>query len=713
MRMYAYFAVAMVVMTASSAWSQSMSTSAGKLIVEAPTLTAIGVEWKIAGDDNTNASVEVTYRRKGDKAWRKALPLLRLHHELINALAPPFEASEPSGDNARGTRENPWHYDVGNMFAGSVLSLQPGTDYECHFVLRDPDGVKGENEKTITVTTRKVPTAAAGGRVLHVYPIGWTGPKQQPAFTGLMRAYNLGASASDHEVAFPPRVHPGDTILVHAGLYVSDRFHYLAGMPHPGWLGLAAPTDGTYYLTQSGTPDKPIMIKAAGDGEVIFDGAGNGNLFNVLRANYNYFEGITVRNTTVAFLAGWKNITGANGFTLTHSRVYNVGRVVQGEWSQSRDYYIADNFFVGRHVPDKILGWSRGPWVNFPGYPESIESEYAVKVYGQGHVVANNYIANWHDGVDISTYGEPDGTPEIDSSQITGPTPMDDRIAASIDFYGNDFYNIGDNCVEVDGGVLNLRVFANRCFNVAQQAFSAQPVLGGPAYFYGNIVYNDPGEGPLKFSETPAGVLIYQNTFVGGDTAPSAPVANVHLRNNLFLGRGRDLPVYIIRTTTNYSTSDYNGFSSNPTDMQFEWTSPADGAAADFDYTHKLTVRRFKTLGDFQAATGQDKHSVALDYSIFEKVPLPDDSDPQRLYNPENMDFRLKPGSAAIGAGIALPTINDEFTGNAPDLGAYQSGRPVPVYGPRSWPQGATAQDMAGFRSWAGPAQVGGPLNPR
>lgn len=54
--------------------------------------------------------------------------------------------------------------------------------------------------------------------------------------------------------------------------------------------------DGTYYLTQSGTPEKPIVIKGAGDGEVIFDGAGCQTFFNLMGANCNYFEGITFRN---------------------------------------------------------------------------------------------------------------------------------------------------------------------------------------------------------------------------------------------------------------------------------------------------------------------------------------------------------------------------------------------------------------------------------
>jgi len=46
-------------------------------------------------------------------------------------------------------------------------------------------------------------------------------------------------------------------------------------------------------------------------------------------------------------------------------------------------------------------------WAKFPGYPTPITSEYAVKIYGQGHVVAYNYAANWHDGIDIATYGDP------------------------------------------------------------------------------------------------------------------------------------------------------------------------------------------------------------------------------------------------------------------------------------------------------------------
>jgi hypothetical protein len=76
--------------------------------------------------------------------------------------------------------------------------------------------------------------------------------------------------------------------------------------------------------------------------------------------------------------------------------------------------------------------------------------------------------------------------------------------------------------------------------------------------------------------------------------------------------------------------------------------------------------------------SGQDTHSVLVDYDTFVNVTMPDKTDP------DGLDFRLRPGSAAVDAGVPLPTINDDYTGRAPDIGAYESGRPVLQYGPRN-----------------------------
>ncbi len=631
----------------------------GEFIVDPPTLVSLGFAWNIAGDDNRNARVDVTYRKKGEQQWRKALPMLRLDHEQVFGGAP------------RDGGKHFYSFVAPNMFAGSILNLDPGVDYECHFVLSDPDGVKGKAEKTVSVRTRTEPQPATGGHVYHVYPFAYKGTKQEPAFTGLLAAYFMGSDQSDHSNALPPRVQPGDIILVHAGVYKDNRFSY--GGFDRNLAAYGTPFDGTYYLTQSGTPDKPIVIKGAGDGEVVFDGDGCQNLFNLMAGNYNYFEGITVRNTNVAFLLGLKNIAGASGFTLKHSRIENIGRAVQDDWSGSKNFYIADNVFIGRHDPNKLQSWTVPEvWSKFPGFPALITSEYAVKIYGQGHVVAYNYAANWHDGIDIATYGDPDGT----------PNPIADRLPVSIDFYNNDFSNMADNCIEADGGARNIRVFENRCFNSAQGSFSAQPIFGGPVYFYRNLVYAATTGGPLKFIDTPAGVLVYQNTFIGQGRYMRG-ASNVHFLNNLMLGDGFGDPVFVLTTYTNYSTSDYNGFRPNPTARDsFEWNSPPSNVQADYD--HDPVAHHFKSLADYSQATHQDQHSVLIDYDVFQKVGIPDKSDPQRLYKPEELDFRLKPGSAAVDAGTVLPSITDGFTGRAPDLGAYELDQPLPHYGPRN-----------------------------
>jgi hypothetical protein len=102
------------------------------------------------------------------------------------------------------------------------------------------------------------------------------------------------------------------------------------------------------------------------------------------------------------------------------------------------------------------------------------------------------------------------------------------------------------------------------------------------------------------------------------------------------------------------------------------------------DYKTAPPVHRYNSLKEYSDASGNEKHSVLVDYDTFVNVTMPDKTDPQRLYKPDGLDFRLKPASPAIDAGVELPSITDAFTGKAPDIGAYESGRPLPQYGPRN-----------------------------
>src|SRR5579862_5529134 len=155
-----------------SAVSAQTSTSAGELSSDPPTLVSLGFEWRIMGDDNRNAKVEAFYRKTGESSWHLALPLMRLQREQIGTAPGPNAANDPA-------RYPLFRYTAANMFAGSILNLAPDTEYECRFVLSDPDGVSGAAEKTVTLRTRGEPRPAEGGHTYHVYPVGWNGPKQE------------------------------------------------------------------------------------------------------------------------------------------------------------------------------------------------------------------------------------------------------------------------------------------------------------------------------------------------------------------------------------------------------------------------------------------------------------------------------------------------------------------------------------------------------
>jgi hypothetical protein len=645
----------------------------GELVIEPATLINLGFEWFIQGDPNRNATVDVAFRKKGETTWKPALPLLRLQGERIYA-------------------ESRIDLIAPNMFAGSVLDLEPGTAYEVRLTMADPDGVQGERSRVVTVSTRPEPQPYAGGRVFHVYPPGHTDQKIEPAFDGLMCAYNFWCAGTDWATSGRPRVRPGDTILVHAGVYQYNRYEYTNDVK----VNRTVPLDGTYYLTADGTEEMPIAIKAAGDGAVVFDGAGNFALFDVRAADYTYFEGITFRNAEVAIQAGTQFIAGAKGLTVKRSRFENVGAGVFTNFAGSSNFYIADNTFIGRNDPNHLIGWNGEYWRKFNGvegqiFPPKMASYVAVKLYGPGHVVAYNYIADFHDGINVETYGNPDGSYASGPGIVEGPKYPTreywDRRPVAIDFYNNYITNSHDNPIEADGSMHNVRIMRNMLINHASHAFCNQPTLGGPVYWIRNIAYNLPG-GAMRLTNGAAGAIFYNNTILSETTVQGA--SNIHWRNNLMLGQNAAPAIFTVNTFTSYTSSDYNGFRVNPgAKASFQWNSPPAGTTSDFTGpggTAKLETRAFATLAEYSKATGQDTHSVAVDYDVFVNVRRLDAQDTpnvQKLYKASDFDFRIKPGSAAVDRGVALPTVTEGFTGAAPDLGALELGKPLPHYGPR------------------------------
>ena len=173
---------------------------------------------------------------------------------------------------------------------------------------------------------------------------------------------------------------------------------------------------------------------------------------------------------------------------------------------------------------------------------------------------------------------------------------------------------------------------------------------------------------PFKNYNAPSGLVYLHNTTVRTGKVRAAmlhyddqPVRNAIFYNNLFLGNGGRA----IESWGNYigCTLDYNGYTEGPV-----------------AYTKDGKKIKVNGLQAFVQASGLERHHVVVTPGVFAKnVEFPKDRD---RHDPPP-DLRLKRGAIAVDAGIVLPNINDDFAGKAPDLGAYERGAALPVYGPR------------------------------
>jgi hypothetical protein len=328
--------------------------------------------------------------------------------------------------------------------------------------------------------------------------------------------------------------------------------------------------------------------------------------------------------------------------------------IVANQQPGCRNCYIADNV-VSYRMPWTAEGMgSSSPYGGAANVGEGIE------ITGPGNVICYNRVSGYRDC--IST--------------------MEDlwvRDQTCIDIYSNDIYVGADDGIEADFCMSNCRIMRNRITNCGM-GLSSQPGLGGPVYFIRNVMYNLTGA-PFKLERHSVGNIFLHNTCVksgDGFLAPHWQNEYFHtaFKNNLTVGgplwekprhrrRSNRKESQVVRLPGFNETCE---FDYNAVGM---YKSPFKGLIG--------TNGQFTDLGGLLELTG-GPHSVQVDLSVFKAaVEVPYPPLPER----EPADLRLRPGSAAVDAALLISNINDNFTGNAPDIGAYELGQKLPHYGPR------------------------------
>jgi hypothetical protein len=262
-----------------------------------------------------------------------------------------------------------------------------------------------------------------------------------------------------------------------------------------------------------------------------------------------------------------------------------------------------------------------------------------------------------------------------------------------MDFHNNDGFDLGDDGSELDGSERNVRFFNNRYTN-SLCGISFQPVYGGPCYAFRNVSYNFRSEA-IKLHNSPSGAVLVHNTFVHLGPAwfinTSAPITNCYTRDNLFIGTESsgdkmmgnvDGTAIYLGTPGERCDFDYDGFSgfAGKRFMHFNGGNFAtvEEAREKSGIEKHMVLLDAKTL--FASGVQTPTRNPAYDPKVQDKGPY--GSLELNRYDPKEVDLRLKPGCAAIGAGEVLEGFGDDPK-VGPYLGAYAPGSELPWYGPR------------------------------
>ena len=418
----------------------------GTIVVEPATPSALGVRWPVIGDRNLNATIAVAYRKTGNPTWSVGYPLFRTFNDRV------------SPDNAVAD---------GHLFAGSIVDLEPDTEYEVRFALEDPDG--GSAVRNLKLRTAAVPRLRVAMKQRHVVPLaagaapGGSGTAADP-FRGLQAALR--------------RAQPGDLLSLASGIYA----------------------DGPFVLGSSGTRELPIAIRGPRDRSAVLDGRGSELLIDVSGREHVWFEWLTLRNAATLLKADRASYITAlrNSFEVLRFGFRSHGAV----YREAVGLYVSDNVFTGN------ARWPRS---------RGIEEIYAISVTGSGHVISYNLIRNVGDAVHNGDYGRLSAT-DIHNNDIDVCT--DDGIEADYsDTNVRIFRNRITNCFSgismqpVHGGP--VYVFRNALLNLEYSPFKLHNDMAGALIFHNTSVKSGIPFPISNGGETVRDVVTRNNLFVG------------------------------------------------------------------------------------------------------------------------------------------------------------------------------------------------------
>ena len=432
----------------------------------------------------------------------------------------------------------------------------------------------------------------------------------------------------------------------------------------------AGETDSTVFITESGTPDAYHLVTVpSGQCSVL-------NLKNVFKhgieidADYVIVRGIEIRNAQVHGIIIRKS---RHDIVIEQCHVTFWGRMggphTYGNFEGGSDSGIygengSGNLTIQRNLIEDPRGASND-WET--GHPDGPQGISLIESSG-GNVIRYNDIISSED------HGYNDGIGGSNNFSWTGNMNRD------CDIYGNIIRNCWDDAIESEGGNTNVRIWGNY-IHLFYNGIATASTSKGPLYIFRNVSgesrvshWNKAGGSLIKTGERNefggGRRFVFHNTVIqpgGVNNAFSGAVnPNCVSRNNIF-----DLPGRLATDTEKEPVSDYDydffsGITRGNTAMEEHGikfgTTPASTrlfvTSWNLEFYPRAVINSIK-WGKYPYEFGERKVEIT-DPVTWIRNPL-------------------------IDSGVAIPGFNDGFSGNGPDLGAFEVGNPPLQFGRRAY----------------------------
>ena len=457
--------------------------------------------------------------------------------------------------------------------------------------------------------------------------------------------YEIKLRASDAEVALKARTR-------------NDQFPIGESTTLP-----AGDSAQSFTITKSGTPQAYHLVAPPPGARTTLDAINRGSNL-VIDADFVIVRGVELRN---AATHGILIKAGHHDIVVEQCHIFGWGRftgpVSFGNVGGDLDSAIYAEKGCGQ------LTFQRNRLENPRG--ASSDWEFGHPVGPQGISLINSAGGNvirYNEIVSTEDHGFNDGFGGGDNFSRAGSPNRDS------DIYGNIIRNCWDDAIESEGANMNVRIWGNYLDHFYNGVATAC-VSRGPVYIFRNVwgesrrLHRDPvGGACIKTGERDefggGRRYVFHNTALQPRGAFSAFTSHVNpncfCRNNIFDCRGS-----LATKQEKEPASDYD----------YDFFNGGDRGTAKEKHGVRGEVAYLPSYGlEFFPAP----HVLVVRYG---KIPTDMGGGEMRNIT----DPVVTAPNPVIDAGEVLPNFNDDFTGKAPDLGAFEVGRPPLEFGRRAY----------------------------